>query len=66
MTIQIAIGLPDDLVAYIDSHVAAGDATSRSDMVRRALERERHREPRCATLRYMPNTAISTQNSTRG
>jgi Arc/MetJ-type ribon-helix-helix transcriptional regulator len=44
MTIQIAIRLPDDLVEYIDSHVSAGDAASRADMVKRALERERRHE----------------------
>jgi Arc/MetJ-type ribon-helix-helix transcriptional regulator len=44
MTIQIAVRLPDDLVAYIDSHVAAGDAISRADMVKRALEHERRHE----------------------
>jgi len=44
MTIQIAIRLPDELVAYIDSHIAAGDATSRADMVTRALEHERRHD----------------------
>lgn len=44
MTIQIAVRLPDDIVAFVDEQVADGSAGSRAVVVRRALERERRRE----------------------
>ena len=43
MTTQIAVRLPDDLVAFVDGQVTAGTATSRAAVVARALERERRR-----------------------
>jgi Arc/MetJ-type ribon-helix-helix transcriptional regulator len=43
MTIQIAVRLPDDLVAYVDEEVTSGSATSRAAVVARALERDRRR-----------------------
>lgn len=44
MTTQIAVRLPDDLVAYLDRTVASGEAASRAAIVSAALEREmRHR-----------------------
>ena len=43
MSKQITVRLPDEQVAFIDALVAAGDATSRADVVARALERERRR-----------------------
>lgn len=43
MSKQIAIRLPDDLVAFVDHAVAAGEARSRAAVVTRALERERRR-----------------------
>lgn len=44
MTTQIAVRLPDDLVAFVDDLVRHGDATSRAAVVSRALERERRRK----------------------
>jgi len=44
MSKQIAVRLPDDLVAFVDGLVAAGRGTSRAAIVARALERERRRE----------------------
>lgn len=44
MTRQIAVRLPDDLVDFVDTVVAQGDAPSRAAVVARALERERRRE----------------------
>jgi Arc/MetJ-type ribon-helix-helix transcriptional regulator len=44
MTTQIAVRLPDDLVAYIDGLVRSGDATERRAAGTRALERERRRQ----------------------
>ncbi len=43
MTRQIAVRLPDDLVDFVDEIVHDGKATSRADVVRRALEHERRR-----------------------
>jgi antitoxin MazE3 len=44
MTIQIAVRLPDDIVAFVDEQVSSGAASSRTAFVARALERERRRE----------------------
>jgi Arc/MetJ-type ribon-helix-helix transcriptional regulator len=44
MTIQIAVRLPDDIVAFIDEQVSSGAAPSRAAVVARALEHERRRE----------------------
>jgi Arc/MetJ-type ribon-helix-helix transcriptional regulator len=43
MSKQIAVRLPDDLVAFIDEVVASGGGRSRAAVVGRALERERRR-----------------------
>jgi Arc/MetJ-type ribon-helix-helix transcriptional regulator len=43
MSTQIAVRLPDEMVAFIDELVAHGDASSRAAVVGRALERERRR-----------------------
>lgn len=40
---QIAVRLPDEIVAFIDSEVAGRQARSRAAVVLRALERERRR-----------------------
>lgn len=44
MSIQIAIRLPDDTVAFLDRLVAEKKAASRAEIIARALERERRRE----------------------
>jgi Arc/MetJ-type ribon-helix-helix transcriptional regulator len=44
MSTQIAVRLPDELLAYLDQQVASGDAPSRAAVVTRALERERRRD----------------------
>jgi Arc/MetJ-type ribon-helix-helix transcriptional regulator len=43
MTKQIAVRLPDELVAFIDGVVESGSERSRAAVVTRALERERRR-----------------------
>ena len=43
MTKQIAVRLPDDLVAFVDDLVASGSERSRAAVVTRSLERERRR-----------------------
>ena len=43
MSIQIAVRLPNETVAFIDQLIADGNATSRADVVARALKREQRR-----------------------
>ncbi|HEV2954023.1 MAG TPA: hypothetical protein VG015_08020 [Candidatus Dormibacteraeota bacterium] len=40
MSTQIAVRLPDDLVAYVDREVAAGRSRSRAALVARLIERD--------------------------
>ncbi len=44
MTTQIAVRLPDEMVAFLDRSVAAGRASSRAALVAAALEREMRRQ----------------------
>lgn len=44
MSIQIAVRLPEDIVAFIDREVGEKHAPSRAAVVLRALERERRRQ----------------------
>jgi len=44
MSTQIAIRLPDEIVAFLDRLVAEKKAASRAEVVARALEHERRRE----------------------
>ena len=43
MSTQIAVRLPEELVAFVDQRVKAGEEPSRAAVVSRALERERRR-----------------------
>ena len=43
MSTQIAVRLPDEMVAFLDSSVASGRAPSRAALVASALEREMRR-----------------------
>lgn len=43
MSTQIAVRLPDDLVAFVDEAVGSGAGRSRAAVVIQALERERRR-----------------------
>ncbi|MGH3556510.1 YlcI/YnfO family protein, partial [Mycobacterium sp.] len=43
MSTQIAVRLPDEIVAFIDDEVRGQHARSRAAVVVRALERERRR-----------------------
>lgn len=54
MSTQIAVRLPDEMVAFLDQAVAQGRAASRAALVGAALEREMRRlaaETDAATLR---------------
>ncbi len=44
MSIQIAVRLPDDLVAYVDQAVAQGRVRSRADLVARLIARDARRQ----------------------
>lgn len=44
MSTQIAVRLPDDMVAFLDRTVAAGKAPSRASLVTAAVEREMRRQ----------------------
>lgn len=41
---QIAVRLPDELVAYVDAAVAAGRVKSRAELVARLIERDARRQ----------------------
>jgi Arc/MetJ-type ribon-helix-helix transcriptional regulator len=43
MTTQIAVRLPDEMVAFLDRTVATGKASSRAALVAAAVEREMRR-----------------------
>jgi Arc/MetJ-type ribon-helix-helix transcriptional regulator len=44
MSKQIAVRLPEDIVAFVDQLVSQGKGKSRASVVTHALERERRRE----------------------
>jgi Arc/MetJ-type ribon-helix-helix transcriptional regulator len=44
VTTQIAVRLPDELVAFLDELVRKGQASSRAAAIARALEREKRRQ----------------------
>ena len=44
MSTQIAVRLPDELVAYVDEAVKAGRVKSRADLVARLIERDARRQ----------------------
>ena len=44
MSIQIAVRLPDELVAYVDQAVAAGRVKSRAELVSRLIARDARRQ----------------------
>lgn len=44
MSTQIAVRLPDELVAFVDDLVSRGEGSSRAAVVTRALEQERRRK----------------------
>lgn len=44
MTTQIAVRLPDEMVAFLDRCVSTGRASSRAALVASALEREMRRQ----------------------
>lgn len=59
VTIQIAVRLPEELVAGVDQLVTAGRARSRADLVTRALRRELRRERAEQDLRRLGSDAYA-------
>lgn len=55
MSIQIAVRLPDDLVAQVDDLIAAGELTSRASIVEHALRKELRYRQYQAELEYWRN-----------
>lgn len=50
MTTQIAVRLPDDLVAFLDRSVAEGRCSSRAALISGAVEREMRRQAALADV----------------
>jgi Arc/MetJ-type ribon-helix-helix transcriptional regulator len=44
MSTQIAVRLPDELVAYVDQAVASGRVKSRAELVARLIQRDARRQ----------------------
>lgn len=57
MSKQIAVRLPDEVAAFVDSEVAAGRAPSRAAVVTRALERERRHQMALADVEILTRAA---------
>lgn len=53
MTTQIAVRLPDEMVAFLDRAVSAGQAPSRAAIVARAVEAEMRRQAADADARIL-------------
>jgi Arc/MetJ-type ribon-helix-helix transcriptional regulator len=46
MAVQMTVRIPDELAQYVDDRVAAGEASSRADLIARALDQMMHRAER--------------------
>jgi Arc/MetJ-type ribon-helix-helix transcriptional regulator len=57
MSTQIAVRLPDDLVAFVDEQVRTGQASSRADLVARLINRERRRAAQAREIEILRATA---------
>jgi len=53
VTTQIAVRLPDEMVAFLDRSVAAGDVPSRAALVGAAIEREMRRRAAARDARIL-------------
>ncbi|MGH7883842.1 MAG: hypothetical protein ACREN8_13240 [Candidatus Dormibacteraceae bacterium] len=56
MSMQIALRLSPDLVAYIDSRVKVGAVKSRAGLVARLIEEDRRRNEREREVEILRNT----------
>ena len=56
MSKQIAVRLPDEIAAFVESEVAAGRAASRAAVVTRALKREGRRQAALADAEILKRT----------
>lgn len=59
MSTQIAVRLPDEMVAFLDRMVASGQAPSRAALVASALEREMRRRAAEADARILAEQGAS-------
>lgn len=62
MSTQIAVRLPEDIVAFLDSEVSGGRAKSRAQVVLRALEREQRRQLAVRDVELLSDGAGSDVN----
>lgn len=62
MSTQIAVRLPEDIVAFLDSEVSGGRAKSRAQVVLRALEREQRRQLAVRDVEILSDGAGSDVN----
>ena len=56
---QIAVRLPDEMVAFLDRSVAAGRASSRAALVASALEREMRRQAAEQDVRILREQGVA-------
>lgn len=61
MSTQIAVRLPDEIVAFLDSEVREHRATSRASLVLRALERERRRQAAARDAEILAHTTADDE-----
>jgi Arc/MetJ-type ribon-helix-helix transcriptional regulator len=57
MNTQIAVRLPQELVAFVDDEVLHGRASSRADMVARLIRGERRRVERAREIEILRKTS---------
>jgi len=60
MSTQIAVRLPDEIVAFLDEEVREQHAPSRAAVVLRALERERRRQIAARDAAILANLGADT------
>ncbi len=65
MSIQIAVRLTEDTVEFIDSMVKSGRASSRAEVVVRALAREQRRERSLQDLELLTKDRVDEFASLR-
>lgn len=61
MSKQIAVRIPEDLVAFVDEVVQSGTARSRAAVVTRALERERRRVSAARDAEILARTGVDPE-----
>lgn len=62
MSTQIAVRLPDEIVAFLDGEIEAGRAKSRAQVVLRALEREHRRQLASRDAEILADSSAAVQD----